>query len=136
MGLPIKSKVQIFICVHSIFRISNCQSAAVISRNSFDPKRTTVSSDSLVPLIECFYEQEVEQISYKLLKTNVEVADINYCNSSVSFEGAMKPGMLCAGRIREGSFIISSDTEIRNPNQGKMKIIFSKEPRKVLNFTA
>lgn len=28
--------------------------------------------------------------------------DINFCNSSRSYEGAMKPGMFCAGRQKEG----------------------------------
>lgn len=41
-------------------------------------------------------------ISMELMKTTVNVIDINYCNSSVSYEGAMKPGMFCAGRMNEG----------------------------------
>lgn len=47
-------------------------------------------------------DDENAEISYELLKTNVQVVDINFCNSSKSYEGAMKPGMFCAGRIREG----------------------------------
>lgn len=47
-------------------------------------------------------QDEDQDISYKLLKTDVEVADIKFCNSSSSYEGAMKPGMFCAGRLKKG----------------------------------
>lgn len=42
------------------------------------------------------------EISYKLLKANVEVVETEFCNSSSSYEGAMKPGMICAGQTRGG----------------------------------
>ncbi|XP_055301714.1 trypsin eta-like [Sitodiplosis mosellana] len=45
---------------------------------------------------------EDSDISYNLLKTDVFVIDINFCNSSFSYEGAMKPGMFCAGRTKGG----------------------------------
>lgn len=47
-------------------------------------------------------QDENAEISYDLLKTTVNVMDINFCNSSRSYEGAMKPGMFCAGRQKEG----------------------------------
>lgn len=37
-----------------------------------------------------------------LQKTNVELLDMELCNSSYSYDGEMKAGMLCAGRLFEG----------------------------------
>jgi len=45
---------------------------------------------------------ENSDISYNLLKTDVFVVDIKFCNGSFSYENAMKPGMFCAGRTKGG----------------------------------
>lgn len=38
-------------------------------------------------------------ISYDLLKTEVDVLDIRFCNGTFSYYEFMKPGMICAQRI-------------------------------------
>lgn len=63
----------------------------------------TNRNDENVIKIEWFQDENGE-ISYDLLKTDVQVVDINFCNSSHSYEGAMQPGMFCAGRLKEGLF--------------------------------
>lgn len=72
-------------------------------------------------------QAENADISYDLLKTNVQVVDINFCNSSKSYEGAMKPGMFCAGRIREGDWfdIVEISTEFINMNLIELFTFFS-----------
>lgn len=35
----------------------------------------------------------------ELLKTEIDVLDINFCNGTFSYEGAMVPGMICASRV-------------------------------------
>lgn len=47
-------------------------------------------------------DNETAEASYELLKTDIQVIDINFCNSSSSYEYAMKPGMFCTGRLDEG----------------------------------
>lgn len=48
-------------------------------------------------------QDQYSDISNVLLKTDVDVIDINFCNGSYSYTGAMLPGMFCAGNINEGS---------------------------------
>lgn len=50
------------------------------------------------------HQDEDSDISSTLLKTDVDVIDVNFCNGSYSYAGAMMPGMFCAGKKREGSF--------------------------------
>lgn len=54
-------------------------------------------------LFVSFNQGEDAEISFELLKTEVFVVDINICNSSTSYEDAMRPGMFCAGRFKAGN---------------------------------
>lgn len=52
--------------------------------------------------ISILKQDDDSEISFHLLKTDVFVVDIKFCNSSYSYEDAMKPGMFCAGRKKTG----------------------------------